>query len=165
MTLARIQPFCRTNKIHLGYYNNHRVFPRTVINRDIALYLYNNYFCLIWKSQNVSFNQSIVELKDNFKLVDIYITEENVISHFKYEYMPKKIESHLSNFIVCHIETHNTDRTRPYCISFYRLSKISGRYDRDPTQDELQKPLEDTIAFAGDNCINIALDFLLKLKG
>ena len=50
-------------------------------------------------------------------------------------------------------------------LTFYRLSKRAGRYERDPTQEELQKSIDDTIAFAGDNCINNALDFCLKLKG
>ena len=136
MTIARIQPFCRAKNINLGYYNNDRVFPRSVTNRDSALYLYNNHFCLIWKSQGVSFNQAINELKKNFKIVDNYITEENVTSHFKYEFVPKKIKSHLTNFIVYDLETHNTDRARPYCISFDRLGKLAGRYNRDPTQDE-----------------------------
>ena len=165
MTKARIQPFCRANNINLGYYNDDRVFPRTVTNRDSAFYLYNNHFCLIWKSQDVSFNQAIRELKDNFKIVDNYITEENANSHFKYEFIPKKIESHLTNFIVYDLETHNTDRARPYNITFYRLSKIAGRYERDPTFEELQKSINDTIAFSGDDCINNALDYLLKLKG
>ena len=75
MTMARIQPFCRANNINLGYYNDDRVFPKTVTNRDSALYLYNNHFCLIWKSRGVSFKQAIKELKDNFKIVDNYITE------------------------------------------------------------------------------------------
>ena len=44
MTMARIQPFCRANNINLGYYNNDRVFPGTVTNRDSASYLYNNHF-------------------------------------------------------------------------------------------------------------------------
>ena len=50
-------------------------------------------------------------------------------------------------------------------MSFYRLSKIAGRYERDPTQEELKKSIDDTVAFAGDNCINNAVDFCLKLKG
>ena len=50
-------------------------------------------------------------------------------------------------------------------MTFYRLSKTTGRYERDPTQEELQKSIDDTIAFAGDNCIGKALDFCLKLKG
>ena len=165
MTMARIQPCLKKLGIDLGYYNGERVFPRTVTNRDSALYLYNNHFCLIWKSQGVSFNQAIQELKNNFKIVDNYITEENVNSHFKYEFIPKTIESHLTNFIVYDLETHNTDRARPYNMTFYRLSKIAGRYERDPTKEELQKSIKDTIAFAGDNRINNALDYLLKLKG
>ena len=50
-------------------------------------------------------------------------------------------------------------------MTFYRLSKIAGRYNRDPTPEELPKSISDTIAFSGDNCINNALDYLLKLKG
>ena len=95
MTKARIQPFCRANNINLGYYDGETVFPRSVTNRDSALYLYNNHFCLIWKSEGVSFNQALTELKDNFKIVDNYRTEENVKSHFEYINKPKKIESHL----------------------------------------------------------------------
>ena len=165
MTKARIQTFCRANNFNLGHYNEDRVFPRSVTNRDSALFLFNNHFCVIWKSEGVSFKQAIKELKDNFKIVDNYITEENVTSHFKYEFIPKKIQSNLTNFIVYDLETHNTDRTRPYNMTFYRLSKIAGRYERDPTQEELQKSIKDIIAFAGDDCINNALDFCLKIKG
>ena len=165
MTMARIQPFCRANNINLGYYNNDRFFPRMVTNRDSALFLFNNHFCATWKSEKVSFKQAIRELEENFKIVDNYITEENVNSHFKYEFIPKKIDSHLTNFIVYDLETHNTDRARPYNMTFYRLSKIAGRYQRDPTKEELKKSIDDTIAFPGDNCISNALDYLLKLKG
>ena len=165
MTKARIQPFCRANNISLGYYNDDRVFPRTVTNRDNALFLFDNHFCLIWKSEGVSFKQAIRELKDNFKIVDNYITEENLTSHFKYEFIPKKIESHLTNFIVYDLETHNTDRARPYCIFFYRLSKLAGRYNRDLNPSDLDKCRKDTIVFDGDDCIEKALDYLLKLKG
>ena len=165
MTMARIQPCLRKLGIDLGYSNGDRVFPRTVTNRDTALYLYNNHFCLIWKSQGVSFNQTIIELKAKFRIVDNYITEENVNSHFKYEFIPMKIESHLTNFIIYDIETHNIDRATPYCFSFYRLSKLAGKYERDLTPYELEKCKKDTIVFDGDACVEKALDFCLKLKG
>ena len=93
MTKARFQPFCRANNIFLRYYDDERVFLRTVTDKKIALFFYNNHFCLIWKSDNISFNEAIKELKDNFKIFDNYITEENVNSQFKYEFIPKKIES------------------------------------------------------------------------
>ena len=89
MTKARIQPFCRANNINLGYFDGTRVLPRSVTDRDNALLLYNNHFCLIWKSEKVSFKHGNKELKDNFKSVDNFITEENVNSHFKYEFLPK----------------------------------------------------------------------------
>ena len=165
MTKARIQPFCRQNNINLGYWDGERVFPRSVTNRDNALYLFNNHFCLIWKSEGKNFKDAIKELEDNFRIVNNYITDENVNSHFKYEFTPKKIESHLTNFIVYDLETYNSDRAEPYNMTFYRLSKIAGRYKRDPTPEELQKSINDTIAFSGDDCINNALDYLLKLKG
>ena len=61
MTEARIQPFCKSNNNNLGYYNEDRVFPRSVTNRNIALFLFNNHFCLIWMSEGVSCNQAIKE--------------------------------------------------------------------------------------------------------
>ena len=66
MTKGRIQPLCRSKNNKLGYFDGIRVFPRIVTERNKALYLYNNHFCLIWKCENVSFNQTIKELKDKF---------------------------------------------------------------------------------------------------
>ena len=57
MTKARIQPFCRANNINLGYYNDERVFPRTVTNRDSALFLFNNHFCVIWNQKVLVLNK------------------------------------------------------------------------------------------------------------
>ena len=152
MTKARIQPFRRSNNININF-DGERVFPRSVTERNIALYLYNDHFCLIWKSKNVSFNQANTELKDNFKIVDNYITEEKAKSYFDFIFKPKKIESHPFNFILHDRETNNTNRARPYVSCFYRLSKLAGRYNRDLTQDEIHKCQKDTIAFDGDNCV------------
>ena len=80
MTKARIQPFCRANKIDIGYFDGIGVFPRSVTDRNNALFLYNNDFCLMRKLEGVSFNQAIKEKKDNIKTVDNFITEENVSS-------------------------------------------------------------------------------------
>ena len=97
-------------------------------------------------------------------MVDVYITEENVKSHFKIEFTPKKIESHLTNFIVYDLETHIIDRARPYVFCFYRLSKLAGRYNRDLTSDERKKSKKDTTTFDGDNCVEKTLGFCLNLK-
>ena len=52
-----------------------------------------------------------------------------------------------------------------YCFSFYRLSKLAGRYNRVLTPYEIDKCREDTSVFDGDSCIGNAVDFCLKLKG
>ena len=39
MTKARIQPFCRANNINLGYFDGDDVYPRSVTNRDRALFI------------------------------------------------------------------------------------------------------------------------------
>ena len=103
-------------------------------------------------------------MKDNFKKVDNFITEEKVKSHFEYIYTLKKLESQLTNFIVYDLETHNTDRARPYVFCFYRLNKLAGRYNFDLTRGEIDKCKKDTIAFDGDNCVEKAVDFCLRLK-
>ena len=58
-------------------------------------------------------------MKNNFKIVDNYITDENVQSHFKYEFIPNKIEPYPTNIIVYDLETYSTDRARPYKMTFY----------------------------------------------
>ena len=103
-------------------------------------------------------------MKGIVKIIHSYITEENVNSHFKNEFKPKKIEANLTNFIVYDLETHNTDRARTYKMIFYRLSKIAGRYERDPTQKELKNPITDILASVGDNCVGNVLDFLNKIQ-
>ena len=89
------------------------------IEMTLCFYIKINFY-LVWKSESVSFNQAFKGLRDNFKVVDNYLTEENVKYHFEYIYKPKKIESHLTTFIVYDLETHNTDRARPFVFCFYR---------------------------------------------
>ena len=51
-------------------------------------------------------------------------------------------------------------------IFFYLVSKLAARFNRDLAPCEIDNcKKKDTIAFQGDNCVNIALNFCLKLKG
>ena len=59
------------------------------------------------------------------------------------------------------LQTHNTDGAKPYNMTFYHLSKIAGKYNRDLTPYEIEKFKNDTLVFDGDNCISNALDFSL----
>ena len=90
MTSARIQPFCRKFNNNVGCFDGFRVYPRSITKRDTALKIQNNHFCLIWKTQNISFNQVVEkELKTNFKVVDNVTSDKHVKSYDKYEYKPE----------------------------------------------------------------------------
>ena len=56
-------------------------------------------------------------------------------------------------------------RTVPYCGCIYKVSKIFGKYNRDISEQEYQKCLNDCVVFKGPYCINEMLDHVLLFKG
>ena len=166
MTSARVGSFCRKYNINIGCFDGTRINPRNITQRDTALKIHNNHFCLIWKSDNDSFNQVIEdELKPNFKVVDNVISDKHVKGFIKYEYNPKKVKSPLTNIIVYDLETFNKNKAVPYCSCIYKLSKIAGKFRRDISEQEYQKCLNDCVVFKGIDCINEMLDYVLSFKG
>ena len=134
MTSARVQPFCRKHNINIGFYDGFKVCPRNITQRNTALKIHNNHFCLIWKTNGISFDRAVKELKDNFRVVDNVISDKHVKSFIKYEYKPKKVQSQITNMVVYDIETLITVKCVPYANCIYRLSKISGKYYRDKSE-------------------------------
>ena len=165
MTSARIQPFCRKYNVNIICFDGTRINPRYLTQRNASLFIYNNHFCLIWKSNGISFDKAIKELKDNFKVVDNVISDKHVKGFIKYEYNPKKVKSPLTNIVVYDLETFNKIRAVPYCSCIYKLSKISGKYHRDISEQEYQKCLNDCVVFKGTGCINEMLYHVLSYKG
>ena len=62
MRSARIQPFCRKYNIDIGFFDGTRTNARNITERNIALKIHNNHFCLNWKSNDISFIQAINKL-------------------------------------------------------------------------------------------------------
>ena len=155
MKSARIQPFCRKYNINIGCCDGARINPRNLTQRNTSLFIYDNHFCFFfWKSQNISFNQVIEdELKPNFKVVDDVVSDKHVESFIKYDYKHKKVQSLLTNIVVFDLETLNKVRAVPFCSCIYKLRKISGKYNRDISEEENQKCLNDCIVFKGIDCI------------
>ena len=110
MTSARFQPLCRKYNINIGCFDGTRINPRNITQRNIAFRILNNHFSLIWKSDGISFNQAIEELKDNFKIIAKVIFDKHVERFIKYEYEPKNVQSQLTSVIVYDMKTFNTDR-------------------------------------------------------
>ena len=166
MTSARIQPFCRKYNINIGCFDGTRLNPRNLTQRNTSLFIYNNHFCLIWKSQIISFNQVREnELKPNFRVVDNFVSDKHVKSFIKYDYKPKEVQSPLTNIVVYDSETFNKIRAVLFFSFICKLSKILGNYNRDISEQEIQKCLNDWVVFKGTNCNNGMLDHVLAFKG
>ena len=63
MTSARIQPLCRKYNINIGCFDGTRVNPRNLTQRNTSLFIYNNHFCSLCKSDGINFDKAIKELK------------------------------------------------------------------------------------------------------
>ena len=88
---------------------------RNVKDRNKALKMHKNDFCLIWKPIGFSFNEAIEkQLKLNSKIVDSVVSDEHVESFSKYDYKPEKVQSQFTNMIVYDIETFKTIKCVPY---------------------------------------------------
>ena len=77
----------------------------------------------------------------------------------------KKVKSPLTNIVVYDLETFNKNRVVPYCSCIYKLSKLSGKYNRDISEQEYQICLNDCVVFKGTDCIIEMLDHVLSFKG
>ena len=97
MTTATIQPFCKKHNINIGCYDGYTVRPRIITERNIALYMYKNHFCLLSNSNVVSLSKAIEELKKSFKVVDKIKSDKHVKSFIKYEYKPIKVQSQITD--------------------------------------------------------------------
>ena len=147
MTSARIQLICKKYNINIGCFDGKRINPRNLTRGNTSLFIYNNHFCLISKSDGISFEKATTDLKDNFKVVNNVISDKHVQSFIKYEYNPKKVKSPLTNIVVYDLETFNKIRAVPYCSCIYKLSKIPGKCQRDISEQEYQKCLNDSVVF------------------
>ena len=166
MTSARVGSFYRKHNNNIGCFDGTRRNPRNTTQRITPLKIHINHFCLIWKSNGISFDQVIEnELKPYFKVVDNAISDKHVKGFIKYEYNPKKVKSPLTNIVVYDLETFNKIRAVPYRSCIYKLSKLSGKYHRDISEQEYQKCLNDCVVFKGTDCVNEMLDHVLSFKG
>ena len=66
---------------------------------------------------------------------------------------------------ICDLETFFTAKCVSRSVPVYTLSEVSGKYDRDKTDRELEKCKNDCGLFKGTNWINDMLDYFLSLKG
>ena len=63
------------------------------------------------------------------------------------------------------LKTYNKERAIPYAIGFYPVSKIVSKWNRDLTQTEIDKCLNDISIFEGENCVSDMFKRLQLFKG
>ena len=90
MTSARIQPFCKKLNFNIGCSDGFGVCPGNNTEKKLALCMYKNHFRLFRKSNGISFNKTLVELKFNFKVVHNVISDKYAKSFMKNEDKAKK---------------------------------------------------------------------------
>ena len=87
MTSARIQPFCRNYNINISSFDGTRINPRNNTQTNKTLFKHNNHFCLIWKSNTISFTQVLEDdSKPKFEVVDDVISDKHVKTFIKYDH-------------------------------------------------------------------------------
>ena len=62
------------------------------------------------------------------------------------------------------LETFIKIRAFPYSSCLYKLSRISGKYHQDISEQEYQKYVNDCVVFKGTDCNNEMLDHVLLFK-
>ena len=88
--------------------------PGNITESNISLFIYFIHFCLIWKSNGITFDQAIEEVKLNFGVVDNVISDNHVKSSVKFEYEPIKVQSPLTDIVVYDLEIQQKMRVVPY---------------------------------------------------
>ena len=63
------------------------------------------------------------------------------------------------------LENFNTDKAVPFARCVFRLSKTSGKYNRDLKQRVFKKCRKDCIVSKGTDSFNEMLDYVLQFKG
>ena len=75
------------------------------------------------------------------------------------------MEPQLNNVIVNDLETCSQNQVVPYCVSLFRLSRVTHLYNRDLANKEHEKCKKDTIVFEGECCFEKLMVWLSGLKG
>ena len=68
----------------------------------------------------------------------------------------------MTHFIAFDLETYKQNEAIPYCVVFYRLSILAGKYNCDFTPQEIEKSEKDTLVIDDENFITKMIDYLLK---
>ena len=143
MTSAKIQPFCKKHDINLGIYDlkQKRILPLSVTERRICLYIHENHFCVIWKTEKTTFIKAIKELEDNFEYEPNHITDNILKQVQEYKFPISNEKDCLFAVFSFEVETVNVpyqEFCEAYGAGCYHLDRLKECYNGDLTKEELE---------------------------
>ena len=143
MTSAKIQPFCKKHDINLGIYDlkQKRILPLSVTERRICLYVHENHFCVIWKTEKTTFISAIKELEDNFEYEPNHITDNILKQVQEYKFPISNEKDCLFAVLSFDLETVNVpyqEFCEAYGAGCYHLDRFKECYNGDLAKEELE---------------------------
>ena len=111
MTSAKIQPLDKRHDINLDIYDlkQKTILPLSVTERRICLYIQENHFCVIWKTEKTTFINAIKELEDNFEYEPDHITENILKQVQEYKFPLSNDKDCLFAVFASDLETVNVE--------------------------------------------------------
>ena len=166
MPRCRIPEFCQRYKIDIGIYdfNNGRILPRTVKQKNICVYIHKNHYCVIWKkNRRDSLLNGVNEIDKNFKYIKNKINENNLKQRIRYRFPKHETIDQLENVFVFDLETHNDQEfAEAYAAGLYDVNRLHDKWDRDLTPDELVMERKNVLISdaSNGNCIMNMLKYI-----
>ena len=100
------------------------------------------------------------KVQKHYELEAACVDCDKVRQNAKNSFCPKKIEIQLINVNFSYLETFNRDRAVPHAVGFYRVSKILDKFDRDLTNDDIEKNKSNTVVMENEDCMSQTFDNL-----
>ena len=104
----------------IGVYNlnSRTILPQTVKQKNICLYFYKNYFCVLWKlNRRPSLLGAVVEVERNFRYEETQINDNILKRVIEYKFPISYDKNCLHNIFAFDLETRNVEYSE-YCESY-----------------------------------------------
>ena len=138
-----MQPFCKKHNINLGVYNpkQQEILPRSVTEQRICLFIHENHFCVVWKTEQATFTDAIKESEKKFEYHSNHITDNILKQVVEYKFPISDAKDCLFAVFSFDLENVNVpyqEFCETYAAGGYHLDRSKECYNGDLTEEELE---------------------------
>ena len=113
--------------------------------KNKCLYLHNNDFCVVFKSEGLRLKQAAEEVKNNFYYQNKVVSNDNLKKVILYSFELEKLNNQL-NLLAFDFETFkDAENAVPYAGAFYSIFKLNMNSNRDSTNEEIENVRESLV--------------------